>query len=462
MVSRGGFSNKLGFIAAAAGSAVGLGNIWGFPYEVGQGGGAVFVFVYLFFCFTLCMPVMLTEIAIGRKTRRNAVGAFTALGYTNWNFIGKLGILCGVLILSYYNVIAGWAFGYVFELFTGNFSISEQYPEYVKDVVRTGSYGLLFMGATALVVSRGISGGIEKIARILMPVLVLMILGVILYAITLPGAIAGLEFYLVPDFSKINTRVIYNAMGQAFFSLSLGMGAFITYGSYVSRNENLISSTVLITIADVGIAFLAGLMIFPLVGFMSGGTMANVGNGPELIFVTIPSIFGSIGGSSGAILGGIFFLLLCFAALTSTVSLLEVPVAYVVDEFKSDRKVVVWIISIIIYLLGIPSMLGHGYSEFFTEFIQYPGAETATNFLGLVLNLANDTLLPLGGCLIVIFAAYIWKKENLDEELSEGAPTYQSSLLRKYMHASTSYIIPVILGIIFVVTVLGTFFGIGE
>ncbi len=460
MASRGGFSSKAGFIAAAAGSAVGLGNIWGFPYEVGAGGGAIFVLVYLFFCFALCLPVMITEIAIGRKSGRNAVGAFNELGYKKWNFIGKLGVLSGVLILSFYNVIAGWAFGYTLELGSGNFAVADDFTTFTSNIYVVGAYGLVFMAATAFIVSKGISGGIEKAAKILLPTLIIMIIGLVVYSLFLPNAMTGLKFYLLPDFSKFSFNVVFNAMGQAFFSLSLGMGALITYGSYVSKEDNIISSATLITLADVGIAFIAGMMIFPLIGFISNGELTGVGGGPELIFVTLPKIFGSIGGITGSILGASFFALLCFAALTSTVSLLEVPVAYLVDEKKFKRSNAAWLMAGIIFVVGIPSLIGNGYSAYFTEFIQYFNSETKTNFLGFIVNLANDSFLPLGGCLIVFFAAHIWKKENIDAELSIGNPNYEKSLLRKYLNVALPYLVPILLATIFVMTVLVTFFGI--
>lgn len=461
MATRGGFSSRLGFIAAAAGSAVGLGNIWGFPYEVGQGGGAAFVVVYLIFCFILCFPVMVTEIAIGRKTSLNPVGAFNALGHKNWNWLGKLGIVAGVLILSFYNVIAGWAFGYIFEMVAGNFGIADHFGEYITDVFKVGAYGLVFMASTAYVVSKGISGGIEKAAKLLMPTLVIMILILVVYSLTLPNAIDGLNFYLIPDFSKLNGAVLYNAMGQAFFSLSLGMGALITYGSYVSKKENLISSAALITLADVGIALIAGLMIFPLIGFMSAGTMEGAGRGPGLIFVTLPQIFGQIGGGLGIAAGTVFFVLLCFAALTSTVSLLEVPVAYVVDEHNVRRNRAVWLVAGIIFLVGIPSLIGNGYSEFFsTAFTTFKEGGTDTDFLSFVAALANDTLLPLGGCMIAFFAAHVWKKHNLDEELSQGAPNYKGSFVQKYLNFAIGYFAPIVLASVFILTVLFKFFGI--
>ncbi|MEQ9404993.1 MAG: sodium-dependent transporter [Cyclobacteriaceae bacterium] len=461
MSARGNFSSKMGFILAAAGSAVGLGNIWGFPYEVGQGGGAAFVVVYLIFCFILCYPVMVTEVAIGRKTQKNPVGAFNALGYKKWNFVGKLGLFSGVLILSFYNVIAGWAFGYIFEMVTGNFAIADQFGTYIQDVFKVGLYGLIFMGVTAYVVSKGVSGGIERAARLLMPTLIIMMLIIVTYAMTLPNAIDGLKFYLIPDFSKLSASVVYNAMGQAFFSLSLGMGALITYGSYVSKTDNIVTSAAYITLADVGIALIAGLMIFPLIGFMSGGTMEGAGRGPGLIFVTLPQIFGSIGGGLGMATGTLFFVLLCFAALTSTVSLLEVPISYVVDEWKMKRNRAAWMVGLFIFIVGIPSLIGNGYSEFFsTKFTTFKDGGTDTDFLSFVAALANDTILPLGGCLIAFFAAHVWKKHNLDDELAQGSPNYKGSFVQKYLNFAIGYFAPIVLAVVFVLTVMFKFFGV--
>ncbi|MEM6299175.1 MAG: sodium-dependent transporter, partial [Bacteroidota bacterium] len=320
MAARGGFSSKFGFIAAAAGSAVGLGNIWKFPFEVGNGGGAAFVLMYLAFCFLLCFPVLVAEIAIGRKTQRNPVGAFKALGYPAWSIIGMFGVAAGILILSFYNVVAGWAFGYFLEMVSANFEIGKNFGTFITDVFKVGAYGSVFMIATALIVSRGVSGGIEKASKVLMPTLIVIIVGLLLYSLTLDHAFKGLSFYLVPDFSKITFEVVYNALGQAFFSLSLGMGALITYGSYVGKSDNIISSAALITLADVGIAFIAGMMMFPFVAYLSEGTMEGVQGGAGLIFVTLPGVFETLGTTLGSIVGGTFFLLLSFAALTSTVS----------------------------------------------------------------------------------------------------------------------------------------------
>ncbi len=465
MANRGGFSNKLGFILAAAGSAVGLGNIWKFPFEVGNGGGAAFVFMYLGFCFLLCFPVMVTEIAIGRKTQLNPVGAFKALGYNNWKFIGLLGIASGVIILSFYNVIAGWAFGYFFEMATGNFEIGKNFGPFVANVTKVGLYAILFMVLTAFIVSRGVSGGIEKAARLLMPALIIMILCLVGYSLTLPNAMTGLKFYLFPNFSAINGATLGGALRQAFFSLSLGMGALITYGSYVSKKDNIVSSAAFITLTDVGIAFIAGLMMFPLVSYSTQGNMSDMEGGAGLIFATLPGVFETLGPLLGIIVGAFFFLLLSFAALTSTVSLLEVPVAYVVDEFKIRRSNAVILVAIVVFLFGLPSLLGNGAVDFFTNNFALPfGSDSSatgysSDFLSFVAKIA-DTLLLFGGLAISIFAGHVWKKHNLDEEISFGFENYKTSLVRKLINLGVTIICPLVLFLLLVVVLLSNFAGI--
>ncbi len=456
MTERSGFSSKVGFIAAAAGSAVGLGNIWKFPFEVGESGGAAFVMVYLAFCFILCFPLMVTEIAIGRKGQRNPVGAFVALGHSKWSFIGKLGILSCVLILSFYNVVAGWCFGYFVEILSGNFSIGEQFPDFVKDIIKVGGYSFVFMVMTAFIVSKGISKGIEKAPKILMPVLLIIIVVLASYALTLPGASKAVEFYLFPDFSKITGEVVYNALGHAFFSLSLGLGAMITYGSYLGKKENIISSAVAITFLDVGIAFLAGLMLFPMV--ISQGLDTHGGAG--LVFMSLPGVFGDMNPFMGMVIGGLFFLLLSFAALTSTVSVLEIPVSYLVDEKKMKRSNAVWLTALGIFLLGIPSLLSNGYSSFFSGFVTYFGASDPTDFMTFISDVASNSFLPLGGFLIALFAAFVWKKENLFEEVTNGNKNFTNTWVAKFLGFSIKYLCPWILGAVFILNVLDKFFGI--
>ena len=454
--NRSKFSSKFGFIAAAAGSAVGLGNIWKFPFEVGKGGGSAFLIIYLVFCFVLCYPILVTEIAIGRRAQKSAPLAFKPLGHSNWSIIGILGIFCAVVILSFYNIVAGWVLGYFVEMLLGNFDIGHHFEDFVKDIAEVGGYTLAFMIGTAYIVSQGVTKGIEKFSKILMPLLVAIILVLTIYAMTLDGAMEGITFYLVPDFSKLNLNVIYRALGQSFFSLSLGLGALITYGSYLSRKENIVQAGALITLADVGIAFLAGLMIFPFV-FSQGITPEG---GAGLIFMTMPGIFETMGPSLGVVIGSLFFLLLAFAALTSTISLLELPVAYMVDKHKVKRKNAVWYSAAVVFLLGIPSMLGNGYSEFFTNFITYVGADKPVNFMDFVTDIASNTLLPFGGLMVSIFTIYAWKRRKLFRELSHGHPNFPRTFLARYIGFSLQYICPPVLGVIFIVTILEIFFGV--
>jgi NSS family neurotransmitter:Na+ symporter len=352
--------------------------------------------------------------------------------------------------------VAGWVFGYFIEMLLGNFSIGEQFTEYVKDIRTVGGYSLLFMVVTAIIVSKGVTSGIEKASKIMMPTLVIIILFLVIYAFTLDNARAGLEFYLVPDLSKLSIEVIYRALGQAFFSLSLGMGALITYGSYLKKHEDIIISGAVVTIADVSIAFLAGLMIFPLI--FSQGVSTDGGTG--LIFITLPGLFANMGPVLGIFIGSLFFLLLSFAALTSTISLMELPVSYLVDQRDIKREHAVWISAAVIFLIGIPSLIGNGYSIFFTQFIRYMGAPNPTDFMTFIADLASNTLLPLGGLGIAVFSVYSWKRKKLFRELTYGRKSFLRSWISKYVGFCLQYIAPVVLGIMFVITIFETFLGV--
>ncbi len=456
MANRGGFSSRIGFIMAAAGSAVGLGNIWKFPYEVGQNGGAVFLLVYLICTIVICFPIMIGEIAIGRKAQRDAYGSYKLLGGRKWGLLGLFGILCGVMILSFYNVVAGWAFGYFLEISFGDLLKTADFRvffgEYVGMIWDNLIFSVCFMIITAFIVVKGVSGGIERASKILMPMLFAILVGLIIYSLTLDNAMEGIKFYLLPDFSKLNLETIYSALGQAFFSLSLGMGALITYGSYIDKKQNIITSAAMISVMDVSVAFLAGLLIFPLV-FSQGQAPTE---GPGLVFVALPGVFHSMGPIIGKIVGGGFFLLLCFAALTSTISLLEVPVAYLVDSKKLPRKAVVWLLATLIFIVGLPSMLSQGAVDIFSSMSFYGGK----SFLDFVSEVFSDISLPLGGCLMSIFIAYRWKTQNLSEEISSGNENYKGSFMEKAINLVIMYIAPILLGLIFINTVFSKFFGI--
>lgn len=457
MSNRGNFSGRLGFILAAAGSAVGLGNIWRFPYLAGQNGGAAFLFIYMVFIFLLCFPVMVGEIAIGRKVGSDAYGSYRTLGGKRWGFLGIFGILAGIFILSFYNVVAGWAFGYFLEISFGDLLNHQDFGaffgSYVNDVSDNLWFSLGFMVITAVIVSQGVQKGIEAANKIMMPSLYVILICLIVYSLTLPNAMAGVKFYLIPDLSEIKAQTIFDALRQAFFSLSLGMGALITYGSYVKKDQKIVSSAAIISAADTMVAFLSGLMIFPLV-FSAGQSPTE---GPPLVFMILPQIFHDMGPILGRIVGGSFFLLLCFAALTSTVSLLEVPAAFLVDQKKFPRKPVVWALALLVFILGLPSMVSQGMAGF--EFLNKLPFYQGRDFLTFVSDMC-DISLTVGGCLMCIFITYRWKIENMNTELKIGDDTYMGSLTQRYISFAIQYIGPILLSILSVLVIIDKFFGI--
>lgn len=452
--NRGSFSSRIGFILAAAGSAVGLGNIWRFPYLAGQNGGAAFLFIYLLCIFLLCFPVMVGEIAIGRAAGSDAMGSYSKLGNKRWGYLGLFGILAGIFILSFYNVVAGWAFGYFLEISFGDLlnegDFGAFFGNYVNDISDNLFFSLGFMIMTAIIVSRGIQKGVEAANKIMMPALYFILIALIIYSLTLPNAMAGVEFYLIPDLSEITAQTIFDGLKQAFFSLSLGMGALITYGSYVNKNQNIVSSAAIISVADTSVAFFAGLMVFPLVFSQN----MSPTEGPALVFMVLPQIFHDMGPILGRVVGGGFFLLLCFAALTSTISLLEVPTTYLVDQKKIKRTTVVWSLALLIFIVGLPSMVSQGMVPAFNKLSFYRDRD----FLTFIADMCDITL-TVGGCLMCIFIAYKWKIHNMDHELSIGNDGYMKSFLRKYLHFTISYVCPLLLGVLSILIILEKFIG---
>lgn len=430
--NRGSWNSKLGFILAAAGSAVGLGNIWGFPTKVATEGGAAYLLIYLICTFAIGFPVMAGELAIGRRSRKNPVGAFKAISSNKFfPFVGLWGVICGVMILSFYTVIAGWAFGYAFEeifYFFGWDSAAVWLTD-TDNGLKNAIIASVFMLATIKIVTGGISDGIEKATKAMMPLLISIILVMIVYVLFQPGSHAGIAEYLIPDFSKINTRLVFSALGQAFFSLSLGMGALITYGSYLNKKENIPEAAAYVTLADVGIAFLAGLLIIPALFLaQSKGIDIFVGDqlasSTTLVFDILPQLFHTvIGGAIGMILGVTFFILLSIAALTSTISLLEVPVSYIIDEHKVKRKNAAWGVG-----LGIVAI---------TILVSYQ-----TSLIGTFDMIFNNIGLPIGGILICVFIGYFWKTENAIAEMENGFPDIKKSLFNKVWPIFIKYICP--------------------
>ena len=450
--SRGMWSSRAGFILAAAGSAVGLGNIWGFPTQVGQGGGATFVVIYLACIFLICAPIMAGEIAIGRRTGLSPVGAFGALAPgRRWWLVGALGVLAGVGILSFYSVIAGWAVAYVWFTATGAVSgspddIGRFFAEFTGSGLISAGLAMVVIGITAGVLLGGVSAGIERVTKALMPLLILLLIGLAVRAVTLPGAGEGLAYYLRPDLSRLaDVGVFTSALGQAFFSLSLGMGCILTYGSYLSRQDGIAASALWIVALDTSIALLAGFIIFP-VGFSIAG-FDPTASGPGLIFTVLPRLFAEMPG--GHLFGGTFFLLLSVAALTSTISLLEVPVSHCVDALGWTRQKAVAAVAGAISVLAIPSALGNGAVGVFTSL---PGL--GIGFLDLMVTVWNEVALPVGGLLTAIFVGRIWGVDRALEELrAEGrwmpVPELWSFLLRWVCPAAIAMILVAALAALF-------------
>lgn len=430
---RGLWSSKLGFIMAAAGSAVGLGNIWRFPYMTGMHGGAAFVLVYLGFVLLLGVPIMLNELIVGRRTQRNPVGALKILAPESpWKFVGALGVLTGFAILSFYSVIAGWTVGYVVKSIEWSFvnavpssDLSAFFTEFIQSPLQSIGYLVLFLLLTMAIVLGGVKNGIERWTKILMPVLVGLLVLLIIRAVTLPGAEKGISFYLKPDFSKINGEILIEALGQAFFSMSLGMGAMITYGSYLSKKDNLVTSGVSVCLFDTLIALLAGMAILPAV-FALGQEPTQ---GPNLIFVVLPAIFMKM--PAGSVLGPLFFFLLTIAALTSTVSLLEVVTAYFVDEKGWSRKKAVLLIGFSCMLFSVLAALSWNIS---------PGLSKlpilGIGFFDVLDIIFAKYSLAVGALLLALFVGWKYGISTAATEILEGNQHFTVRPLFKFFGRS--------------------------
>lgn len=437
---RDSFTSKFGVIAAAAGSAIGLGNIWRFPYETGVNGGGAFLVIYLLCILIIGLPVMISEFLIGRSAQRNPFGAFRQLAPNQpWYLIGLMGVVAAFMILAFYTVVAGWTLEYIFQSLQGN--LGHKDPVQLKvmfDSFRYESYRpllwfVVFIVLTGWVVIAGISKGIEKYTKILMPLLLLMLIVMAVYVLTLPNAFRGVEFLFKPDFSKITPEVILKALGQAFFSLSIGMGTLITYGSYIKKKENIGSTALSVVGADTFIAVLAGIAIFPAIFALSNVQSLDVTQLADegLVFITLPSILYSVPG--GQILSTMFFILLAVAALTSTISVLEVIVTYFVEELRLTRKNATISAVASVSFLGVLSVL-------FTGVFGFLNFTTA------------NILLPLGGLFIVVFVGWFLSRTIVRDEL-----TNSGSLKAKYIPVYlflVKFIAPIAIAIVFIYGIL--------
>ncbi len=418
MKDRSNFSNKLGFVLAAAGSAVGLGNIWRFPYLAAQYGGGTFLLIYLILAVTFGFTLMIAEIALGRKTGLSAIGAFQSLD-KRFNFLGILAVIVPVIIFPYYSVIGGWVVKYFTVFITGGVKNSAGDTYFTDFISGTGEpigWFFLFLAFTAIVVLCGVEKGIEKVSKIMMPILVVLTIIISVYGLTLKGSMEGLIYYIKPHMADVSVKTILAAMGQLFYSMSLAMGIMITYGSYMKKSDSLESSVRQIELFDTGIAFLAGLMIIPAVFAFSGGDRSALNAGPGLMFMTLPKVFASM--KFGGFIGTIFFLLVFFAALTSAISLMETIVSVFMDKFGWKRRFTGIFVAILALVMGIPSSLGFGP----LGFISWNGM----SILDIMDFTSNSVLMPIVALFTCIFVGFIIKPKAIADEVKETDGTFKA------------------------------------
>ncbi len=413
MQKRSSFTNKLGFVMAAAGSAVGLGNIWRFPYLAAKYGGGTFLLIYLILALTFGFSLMIAEIALGRKTGLSAIGAYPALD-RRFGFLGLMASIVPIIIFPYYSVIGGWVmkYGFVFLIGRAQASAGDTYfTAFISGTWEPIGWFALFLALTALVVLCGVQKGIERISKILMPILVVLSVFTAIYVLTLNSALGGLLYYITPHMSDVSAMTFLAAMGQMFFSMSLAMGIMITYGSYMKKDENLESCVHQIELFDTGIAFLAGLMIVPAVFAFSGGDPEALSAGPGLMFITLPKVFMSM--PFGTLIGILFFFLVFVAALTSAISLMEAIVSEFRDKFGWGRSFTCIFVAVLSLLIGIPCSLGFGP----LEFISFMGM-SLLDFLDFV---SNSILMPIVALCTCLFIGFVIKPQAvIDEAEADG------------------------------------------
>lgn len=464
---RGEFSSRLGFILAAAGSAVGIGNLVGFPVMAAKNGGAAFLIIYLAFVVLVCFPVMLAEIAMGRATQKNPVGSFYMLSGSSkmWGRVGGLAVATPFMIAVFYSVITIWIMLYLLQSLSGNLARLAE-PTAFGEIVASPSlfiYLVITLAVVYGILIGGVKDGIEKAAKILMPLLFLMLLGLVIFVMTLDNAKAGLAYYLIPDFSKIDSTVVRSALNQAFFSLSLGMGILITYGSYFSREEKIVTSTRMVAITDTAVAFFAGLLILPAIFAinpdvdMQGLSDSSV----SLIFSYLPQLFLEmqtfIGYIGASIVATVFFLLVFFAAITSLVSISEIPISWMVDEKDYSRRKALGVMGLTAGAFVVLATMSLGMVGWLSSLVTYGGV--TKSLFDVIYDLFYDTVLPFIGFLVCIFCSYRWKRSDFINEIGKGDEKFASSIFASYITFSLSTFIPIILLLVFANNVTQIYFG---
>ena len=446
-MERENFGNRFGVLVAMAGSAIGLGNLWRFPYLVGSYGGAAFIFVYIFCVFLLCLPIFMSEVIVGRRSRSNAYGAFKKLAPgTRWKWLGAVSVVTPIIVVSYYSVVGGWSVEYFFKSVTLDFTTGVTQSEmgtifgsFISSVWAPIIGHTIFLLLTAFIIVAGVKSGIEKFGKIMMPMLFVLIIFIAIRAATLPGAGEGLKYLFKPDFSKIDATVCAAALGQAFFTLSLGVGTILTYGSYVSKKESIIASSTYTAVSDFLFAILASCAIMPAV-FAFG---LNPQEGPGLVFETLPFIFANM--PLGWLVAILFFLALIVAALTSSISLYEVGVAYLVEERKYSRRGASVLVFLVAWILGILCSLSFGPLSDIRIF-----GQTIFNFFD---KLSANVLMPVGGLLIVIFVGWVMKRSDVLDELTNGG-TLKNRGVSSFVWFLIRYVCPLAVIAVFLTAII--------
>ena len=443
-MSRDSFGSRFGALVAMAGSAVGLGNLWRFPYLVGENGGAAFIIVYIFFVFLLCLPIFISEFVVGRRSQKNAFAAFRDLsGGSAWRWVGLFTIIVPLIVLSYYSVIGGWSVDYLLKSLTLSFTdnasqsaIHTMFTDFVSSPWAPLLTHTAFLAVTTLIVVVGIKGGIEKFSKIMMPLLFFIVLGIAVYSMTLPGAKAGFDYLFNPDFSKINAKSCAAALGQAFFSLSLGFGTIMTYASYVSKKENVMFQSTATAISDLAFAMIAGLAVMPAV-FAFG---LNPQSGPGLVFETLPYVFSQM--PAGGFVALLFFMALLVAAITSSISMFEVGVAYLVEEKRMSRALACTLVFVLCWIFGALCSLSFGPLADVKIFDR-----TIFDFFD---NLSSNILMTLGSLLTVLFVGWRLKKTDIYDEFTNGGTLSANAKIFGVLWILIRYIAPVAVLTVFV------------
>ena len=435
---RASFSGKIGYVLAVAGSAVGLGNIWRFPYLAAKYGGGIFLLVYLILTVSFGYVLIMSETALGRMTRKSPVGAFQTFGKTkSFKIGGWLNAIIPMLIVPYYSSIGGWVIKYLAEYLKGNVQTVAQdgyFTEFISDSFQVEAWFIVFSILVFCVILAGVENGVERVSKIMMPILVILAVIVAIYSVTRPGAIEGVKYFLIPNPKHFSAMTVVAAMGQMFYSLSIAMGILYTYGSYIGKDVDLEKSTTQVEIFDTAIAMLAGLMIIPAVFAFSGGNPDNLQAGPSLMFITLPKVFASMG--FGTATGIVFFILVLLAALTSAVSLMETSVSTFMDELHWSRKKCCGLMVVIMIVLGTASSMGYGLLDFIRIF--------GMNFLDFFDFMTNSVMMPLAALATCILILRVVGIDGMVKEIEQSSPFRRKKLYRVFI----KYFAPICLIII--------------